>query len=186
MDAMKFADNILDISTNGVHLKRTLFREGILSKVRFIGGDPTFSTVNLTGMTIPEAYSVVSKWRQTLDYIPAMLTTELKLAPLSHYVKSIDQNISAQMEIAISKLYGFQLTYESVSSREDSGQDTEPNSQWLEKQGDSVGTLMEMVFSKTKLDIEEQRQNFERRIEAREKLNEEVIRNSTETLQKEI
>lgn len=140
-------------------------------------------------MTIYEAHSVVLNWRQKLVQIPPMHSTEYKLAPISHYVKSIDQNISAQMEIVVSK-YVFWFSVDIRKCFNPEGLRTWYTSLFhicLKTTFQHFGaTLMEMVLSKTKLDFEEQRRNCERRIEAREKLNDKVFKNATETLRSEI
>jgi len=73
-------------------------KEGIDHTLLFLGGDPQYHTKDFTKLSIENAVDFMTKWKLSLKFAPTILTTEVKLIPLSLVVKRLGQNYMQEID----------------------------------------------------------------------------------------
>ncbi|ODM91066.1 GTP-binding protein A [Orchesella cincta] len=115
-DVIKFAEDmtfLIEDDSNGTsNGTRTVLKEGTTHSLTFHGGNPKFYTSDLTKLGIEEAVNLMNNWKNSLKYNPAVLTTEMRLEPMSHVVRKLGQNYSSEIEKATELLFNASLTYD--------------------------------------------------------------------------
>ncbi|CAL8123444.1 unnamed protein product [Orchesella dallaii] len=173
-DLIKFAEDmsflVADESNNGTGgSNRTVFKEGIQHSLTFLGGDPEFHTNDFTKMPIEDASKLLTKWKKSLKFNPAVLTTEMRLKPISQVVKKIGQNYSSEIERATSLLFNSSLVYVPIKKPKGGAgpglarDDTPFMTQILMEQQKSNQKLQELMMDLKRIEMqnEERRQALE-------------------------
>ncbi|ODN01860.1 Reticulocyte-binding protein 2 a [Orchesella cincta] len=170
-DLIKFAEDmsflVADESENGTsNANKTVFAPGIQHTLSFHGGDSQYHTSDFTKMPIEDASKLLTRWKKSLKFNPAVLTTEMRLKPISQVVKKIGQNYSSEIERATSLLFNSSLKYVPVKkpSRTEAApglarDDTPMMTQLLMEQQKSNQRMQELMMDLKKIE----QQNEERR-----------------------
>jgi hypothetical protein len=85
--------------------------EGTQHSLKFNGGDKAYHTSDLTKMSLQDASNLLENWKDSLSLSPTILTTEMRLLPISEIVKREGQNISSEIERASGLLFNSTLKY---------------------------------------------------------------------------
>jgi hypothetical protein len=100
-----------DISLGKVGNSSSFASAGTNHSLMFIGGDKAYHTSDLTKMPLQNASNLLENWKDSLSVSPTILTTELRLLPISEIVKREGQNISSEIERASVLLFNSTLKY---------------------------------------------------------------------------
>jgi len=84
---------------------------GIEHSVRFLGGETDPRASEFTRIPVIDAANLLEKWKDSLSFTPTILTSEMKLLPLSEIVKKQGQKISSEIARATELYFNASLVY---------------------------------------------------------------------------
>ncbi|CAL8138956.1 unnamed protein product [Orchesella dallaii] len=123
-DVIKFAEDMTFLLADGNGTgsgTKTVLKEGTSHSLTFIGGDSKYHTTDLTKLKIDDAVNLMTTWKQSLKFTPAILTTEMRLEPMSQVVKKLGQNYSTEIEKATSLLFNASLKFDPNAHKRNKG-----------------------------------------------------------------
>ncbi len=79
--------------------------------LKFKGGNVKYHATDLTSMGLGAAAELLEKWRESVDLSPAILTSDMRLLPISQVAKKLGRNISSEIERAARLLFNSKFEY---------------------------------------------------------------------------